>query len=281
MQPTAPPITSPPTLLERLKTAFQQFRVWLAHQSVVVRRTVSGGLFALYAAILSGAWFSTGDLLVISGALIFSTGIAWFGIATSTELSSRAKLLACAGALIVSGAVGYVIYTHYHPGPQQFKTLRQLFDTDFGNTFRHSADVTITDSDKKTGKELYHTTIRRTSYLDFPAKASYLGIYIPATPATGEICRYVADNAKNILDDMLKEVAVNFRGQAENRSTNLNDLTFTGRVYIYTEWELTTAQKANLEEYFQVKGLSVEFRSLDYELAANQAHQLRELSKQH
>jgi|GraSoi2013_115cm_1033766.scaffolds.fasta_scaffold51720_2 hypothetical protein len=55
-------------------------------------------------------------------------------------------------------------------------------------------------------------------YLDFPAKAKFVGFYVPSSPRTYKACLLIADEALPTLSEMPKDVAIS-GGYADERNT--------------------------------------------------------------
>jgi internalin A len=92
-----------------------QIQTWLSGQAGAVRVAVDGGLGATVIACWLGVWFSTGDLVIIAGALIFGTVVGLLGIATAANLTAKVKIGFCCGLVIASVADGAFVYRHTHP----------------------------------------------------------------------------------------------------------------------------------------------------------------------
>jgi hypothetical protein len=139
----------------------------------------------------------------------------------------------------------------------------ELFKNDFPHLLKTFKVMTLTS---KTGKNI---TIIPQLYMDFQANSKFLGVYIP-TPAytpnvedeTFEICFYILYNYKHLLDiSKGSEVKMKLVGE---ESTKDKDLTFSGRVFIYHDSELTVDKIAELRKLYRKNNLDVQFRGSDY-----------------
>jgi hypothetical protein len=138
-------------------------------------------------------------------------------------------------------------------------TLRELFETDFPKTLKFSSDTEI--------HTRYDDTIVKIverEYLDFESKSKFMGFYIPRSIHSYEVCEYLAGEYRNIMKRM-DLVKVKGGGMpTDSAQTSSDDLTFSGRIYIYHEDDLSLQQLAALERLYNSKGLSVIFRSHAY-----------------
>ncbi len=137
-------------------------------------------------------------------------------------------------------------------------TLVDLFKSEFPNTMK------VTDDKRaiKWGEDGTVLPIKRQMYLDFPAKAKFVGFYVPSSPHTYKACLLLADEVLPTLSDMPKDVAISggYRGE---RNT-IQDLTFSGRVVLYHEDFVPIVQKAEIIKAFAARHLDVQFRGPDY-----------------
>jgi hypothetical protein len=148
-------------------------------------------------------------------------------------------------------------------------TLLDLFKKDFPNTFKGSDEAAIYIKFKD-GAE---SKIRTQVYMDFPAKAKFIGFYIalaapPSADTSGEktftACLQLLehDAVKEAFDRVSQSVNI-LEGQ-DGQMTSIQDLTFSGRVLIYHEEFLSIPQKADIIRAYAVKNLAVQFMGSDY-----------------
>lgn len=157
------------------------------------------------------------------------------------------------------------------PPTQKPPTLLDLFMTDFPTTLRVSDDE---DAFSVTFPDGEVTKIRRRVYMDFEAKTKFVGFYVssPTPPSADMIsgdktlaaCLSLAEHnaAQKTLDDMSKRAGVS--GGEAGQMTDMQDLTFSGRVFIYHEDFLSITQKADIIRDFKRKHLDVNFRGPEY-----------------
>lgn len=143
---------------------------------------------------------------------------------------------------------------------QEVPSLKKLFAEDFP-TFMHS------DAERKigikTGASESFIMILEKEYENFEAKSKFLGYYIPLSPHSYEICEYLPDLYKETMRDFgMHETQVG--RVTELTMTSSKDLVFSGRVYVYHEYNFSLQQLASLERLYESKGLSVLFRGPSY-----------------
>jgi hypothetical protein len=107
-------------------------------------------------------------------------------------------------------------------------------------------------------------------YSDVSAYTKFLAFYVPHSIFSVTAIEYIAANIPKYISDIESMYGV-MKGQGETSSTDTRELTFSGRVYIYHEDDLTISQLARLTEWFKAHGAIVQFRSSDYIMAAWQS----------
>ncbi len=147
------------------------------------------------------------------------------------------------------------------PKPQQTEipqfTLRQLFDSEFEHTTKYGQEREVIF---RSGIKV---RVQSRIYMDYDAKSSFLGFYIPSSPRTYEIAAMLADNYNATLEAG-KEISVTTSNSGEKIATSSKDLAFTGRIFLYHEDALELQKLAALETLYKSKNLSVQFRGPDY-----------------
>jgi len=83
---------------------------------------------------------------------------------------------------------------------------------------------------------------------------------------TVALCKWLAtDGVKLALNDMNSRITADQTYQGQR--TRLSDLTFSGRVFIYTDEVLTMDQIVELRKAYKDDGLLLEVRGIDYLVA--------------
>jgi hypothetical protein len=137
-------------------------------------------------------------------------------------------------------------------------TLESLFKSDFPNVMKLT-----TNTDPIVFENGARVAVVAQEYMDFPSRSSFVGYYIPPTSLTFRTCVRLA-NSVNVLLDHFKHTYPMQTFDQGGDITSLDDIQFSGRVFIYHMWPMTLTQKATLVDYFKSKDLAVEFRSMDY-----------------
>ena len=147
--------------------------------------------------------------------------------------------------------------------PERPKTLHDHFLSDFNRLFnsRQSLDISLI----KSGETINTVKIEAQLHSDFEAKAEFLSFYIPSTDSTYGICEYIAKELyKKALTNLKSGVAIEAKSLPNERGVNMNELKFTGGVFIYHEYPLFESKKDMLITLFKANGLSPQFRGLDH-----------------
>lgn len=133
--------------------------------------------------------------------------------------------------------------------------LRELFITDFPTLLKVTRDSEVHTHDGTTVK------IIQQEYMDFAGKTKFLGFYIFSSSHSYGACEFLVGECEKVMRDI---ESLTGEMATDSASTSLRDLTFSGRVYIYYEDDLSLQQLADLERLYKSKGLSVIFRSHEY-----------------
>lgn len=141
-------------------------------------------------------------------------------------------------------------------------TVQDLFKRDLP-AMKLSGRMQLSESD--------HTKTATIEYCinqDFQARSMFLMFYIPHQPDAYQICGSIPGIYRKLLDDNIKNFAIMVKIPGDTSTTSLSQLSFTGRVYIYYEDELSLQQLAALDELYRTAGLSAQFRGPEYATTA-------------
>jgi hypothetical protein len=142
-------------------------------------------------------------------------------------------------------------------GEEKPPTLTDLFKGDFPNVMKFTGDrFGVQWRDGKV------TPVVVQNYLDFPAKTEFVGFYVASSPKTYEICLKLAEGVQAALEDLRKRTKVSAGDIGGVNS--LDDLTFSGRVFIYHEDFMSNPQKATIVLAFSNNHSDVQLRGPDY-----------------
>jgi hypothetical protein len=165
---------------------------------------------------------------------------------------------------------GMVAENPRSPATKSPETLHEYFDADFRNYYAlYNPDFLIMPE----GHPTYHTEVRL--IFDWQSRTKFLALYLPSSPDTQLACEVPLEGNK-IIDQLLTnnlEAEAHFPGE---RGTELKDLQFSGRIFIYHEDPLMPSVIDDLTARYKVKGLDVRFRGLDYVLGRNRQPHLQD-----
>jgi hypothetical protein len=141
-------------------------------------------------------------------------------------------------------------------------TLKQLFEIDWPNlpAFYHECILSGQALDAGSVKVAWRVNG------DFIGRSKFLAILIdPKTKASDafKACESIADQYGHFIDSANSEVDIEGQAPDDTAPTNLKDMVFSKRIFIYYE-EFSLAQKGTLETIYQSKELSVQFRDAAY-----------------
>jgi hypothetical protein len=93
-----------------------------------------------------------------------------------------------------------------------------------------------------------------------------VGFYVPSTDpfsdTTFRACAALLGAVQPAIDDLPKRIAV--RSGYRGEGNTIQDLTFSGRVFLYHDDFLSITQKADLINGYKAKNYDVQFRGPDY-----------------
>jgi len=141
-------------------------------------------------------------------------------------------------------------------------TLADLFITDFPNLLKARQD----NFSLKSNADGTTVVIRRQVYMDFGAKAQFVGFYIPYLPAQDQnkvlaIALALVDAVQPTVETLDRNVT---SGGDAGGVVSAKDLVFSGRVFLYHEQPLSNLAKAKIIEAYEAKHYDVSLRGLDY-----------------
>jgi hypothetical protein len=145
-----------------------------------------------------------------------------------------------------------------HPGKADasLPTLLDLFKDDFTSPEISCAGYA---PNRLTGAEAVQ--IQAWLCFDFASRSKFLSFYIPHSGITPNVLDYIANNYDKLT--ALNNYFIEVKKAGEPRLSS-KDFTFSGRIYLYHEDELTSGQRAILEKVFGAHGVEPVFRGTDY-----------------
>jgi hypothetical protein len=149
---------------------------------------------------------------------------------------------------------------------KKFQTLHEYFKTDFSNYLAANRKVGIRifpDVSKPEEKQNYELEFRL--HCDFESLTKFISAYFPSStfPNASPICKVVAEQINEISNLLSKGVIV-AGSRYDDRMTEIDDLKFTGRVYIYHDTYLSDDEKDELRLFYKQKNLDPRFQGSNY-----------------
>ena len=144
--------------------------------------------------------------------------------------------------------------------------VSKYFKTDFSNYLTANRKVGIRifpDVSKPEEKQDYELEFRL--HCDFESLTKFISAYLPSStfPNASPICKVVAEQINEISNLLSKGVIV-AASRYDDRMTKIDDLKFTGRVYIYHDTYLSDDEKDELRLFYKQKNLDPRFRGSNY-----------------
>lgn len=137
-------------------------------------------------------------------------------------------------------------------------TLVELFKSDLSNTMKFFDEDRI-GIQWQNGEELH---IKTQVYVDFPAKTQFVGFYVPSSKNTYQASLRLVTAVHETITSLRKKVRLSAGYQ--NERTSLEELVFSGRVYLYHEDFLSITEKAAIIKAYKQKRYDVQFRGPEY-----------------
>ena len=133
-------------------------------------------------------------------------------------------------------------------------TLMELFKSGFPNTMK--VDGASWGLVNKDGHELLKGPSK--VYLDFDARTKFIAFYIPRSEYSYESARSLWSQVPPTFAAVEKNIGVQ-AGYHQNL-TDLKDLKFSGRVFLYYEDNFNLRQLADLVDAYKAHGMALDFR---------------------
>jgi hypothetical protein len=116
-------------------------------------------------------------------------------------------------------------------------TLHDYFKNDFSNLLRVNNTLEIKSNDGKAT-----LNIEWCVYMDFAANTQFISYYLPHSSETYEASMSLSEAHKNILEYTKKNLEIGGKHPADPATTYSRTMTFSGRVYLYHEDDLSLKQ---------------------------------------
>lgn len=211
--------------------------------------------------VLMWSVFSSERFLLRATVIFVVFGVVGVGLSEVLRLTTTRETSGTNPAPVVKPEETTPVKTPSGPETEKPPTLSDLFKRDFPNTMKATDDLQLK---RQMDDSIVH--IKRQVYLDFSAKAQFVGFYVPSSDPfsdeTFKICKALVDAVQPAIEELAKRVEI--RGGYKGEDTTVKDLTFSGRVFLYHEGFLSIPQKADLINSYKAKNYDVQFRGIDY-----------------
>lgn len=135
-------------------------------------------------------------------------------------------------------------------------TLKSLFDEEFPTLLKSHSQWRLSTHNQEQ-LEVYSTV-----YSDSAAQTKFLGIYIPFSSKTFEMCQAMLAHYEQVLEND-KNLIYESKMPGE-RPINKSELKFSGRIYIYHEQPLFYDQQIDLIRLYKNHDLGLVLRGSEY-----------------
>ena len=184
-------------------------------------------------------------------------------ILLKTWLVTLASLIVVAMALLISPYIHTKSLFDWTSASQaDRKSLFDLFKSDFSNLSQLSVETTAT-----VGGPSNTSTFYTKVYLDFSAKTWFGAFFLPKNKDSYLIAADLANTYLRLLEDAKQKVYMAFKDPGDSERIEIAELTFSGRIYLYHEDDLSLKQMSDLTELFKTKGAALQLRGKPYQIS--------------
>lgn len=130
-------------------------------------------------------------------------------------------------------------------------TLRECFNTDFPKSLKIGGSLNV-------GNTHFEEEIFVQVHIDFDSNTKYLSVYIPANSSHIDIHRSIINNLEPLLA-IGKSISIQ-TGLPGEQLMDSKDLKFSGKVFLYSENDMSEEEINKLKQEGETKNLSVQYR---------------------
>jgi len=136
-------------------------------------------------------------------------------------------------------------------------TLHGLFSDEFTDGFKMSGEWSISTPTNGVLAKGETKTV-----WDFDARVKYIAFFVPSCDHSYAASRALINQVDKEFESKQSQLVLQVHGFGT--STDLKDLVFSGRVFLYHADNFTLRQLADLVDLYRAKGMSLEFRGPEY-----------------
>ena len=215
----------------------------------------------------SALWWAS---MALAGLIILLTLAKVTGLRDKIDRGTIVLVAAILSLLLVASFSAWCFWPlHVIETPRKHTetliSLHDLYKSDFSNLFKLSNELKayVVNSD---GTQGFNMSFGASISFDYSGNSKFYSIYIPKAQAdqSFRLCMYLAWAYPDIMRQLSNKVFTEAKPLPSDPLISSKDLTFSGRIYIYHEDDMTFRQRAEIEELFKSNGAFVIFRGLDY-----------------
>ena len=143
----------------------------------------------------------------------------------------------------------------------KMQSLSDLYSADFSNYVNSEKDSLISN---RAGNKV---EIKLRVYFDVVSGALFVSYYVPQSANTYESCVGLASRVKeqiSLIENQIGKSSVSLSADSP-MPIEFDELTFTGRVFIYHDTAMSPRQIADLVDLFKAQGLTLHLRGWEYQ----------------
>jgi len=247
------------------KIYFRNF-LQLVSKSITLKKLFSALIFIAGIAI---PYFLKTDkpyIYTLSTILVFIVLLLSHLYAKTYNSFRKPKIYIYSISLIIILLIGYATYRFVYQGPvrcENPQTLREYYECIGYGEYKTFliAGITVVDQLNR----FPNLDVEFKLHTDFKANSCHLYVYIPLAKHTVNICEeYIAQTTDSLVN-ILKTRIIDLQRGSSEYSVQLENLTFSRRVFLYHETPLFKAEKERIMEQFKKFNLYVIFCGTDFE----------------
>ena len=141
-------------------------------------------------------------------------------------------------------------------------TIQDYFVTDFGQYAAVSSDSIIQQG-------LNLIPVKGKALLDFSSGTKFCAFFVPTPSELSQLCSFLIDHPDIALNE-LNNVEIHAGLIGLDRSVKSSDLTFSGRVFVYSDGDIPNQNLDAIQAIARTKGIYFQFRGAEYAKARAQ-----------
>jgi hypothetical protein len=246
---------------------------WIAGPAFGVAMMAAPTYFHLESAVASGFLFWGGLGMFLATILVV------FLLSIHEEKERKRVvgpiILMAIGALVFGGGAAWYFWPKSEPATatnaaKPWKhTLEDLYAMDFSDLGSTERSIEAALQSKDHPEQQFQYNIRFRLYHDFRSNTEFVSLFIPVSNQVDkdgrifDLIKLLPDEIRKQQSQLQKDIGIGMSAPGVPYRES-KDLTFAGRVFIYTMYPFTVVQLGELVTFYQSSGMQLDIRGNDY-----------------